>query len=122
MAKHNELGKAGEDEAVRFLEGKGYTILHRNWRSGRRELDIVARWQDDVLVVVEVKTRQDLRFGNPEEAVTNVKIRKIVAATDAYLRLFETDLPVRFDVITIVGKEAPFHIEHIEDAFYPPVW
>lgn len=42
MAKHNELGKEGETEAAEYLISKGYTIRHRNWRSGKRELDIVA--------------------------------------------------------------------------------
>ena len=51
MAAHNELGKEGEDEAVRYLETKGYRICHRNWRSGRKELDIVAEHQGELIVV-----------------------------------------------------------------------
>lgn len=121
MAEHNELGKEGEEAAAGYLTEKGYTIRHRNWRSGKKELDIVAQYRNE-LVVVEVKTRQHLQFGNPEDAVTNKKIRRIVASTDAYLKKFAIDLPVRFDIITLVGKEAPFAIEHIEDAFYPPIW
>ena len=49
MAAHNELGKEGEDEAVRYLEARGYRICHRNWRSGRKELDIVAEHQGELL-------------------------------------------------------------------------
>ena len=74
------------------------------------------------LVVAEVKTRCDDRFGDPEAAVDNRKIRRIVASTDAYLRLFEIDLPVRFDIVSVVGSEPPFRIEHIEEAFLPPIW
>lgn len=121
MAGHNKLGKAGEEEAARYLQGKGYAIRHRNWRSGKKELDIVAEYGNE-LVVVEVKTRKDLRFGNPEEAVTGRKIRHIVASTDAYLRKFTLDLPVRFDIITLVGEKAPYAIKHITDAFHPPIW
>ncbi len=121
MAEHNELGKEGEEAAVAFLEGKGYLIRHRNWRSGRKELDIVAEHSGE-LVVVEVKTRRSNDYGNPEDAVTITKIRRIVASTDAYLRKFAIDLPVRFDIITITGREAPFRIEHIEEAFFPPIW
>ena len=55
MAAHNELGKEGEEESVRFLMEKGYKIRHRNWRSGKYELDIVAQQQNE-LVIVEVKT------------------------------------------------------------------
>lgn len=121
MARHNELGKAGEEAAADYLTGKGYTIRHRNWRCGKKELDIVAQYGQE-LIVIEVKTRQETRFGNPEDAVTDKKIRRIVASTDAYLKKFALDLPVRFDIITLVGKEAPFTIEHIEDAFLPPIW
>lgn len=121
MALHNELGKEGEAAAVAYLTGKGYEIRHRNWHSGHRDLDIVAQ-KDGMLVIVEVKTRSDVRFGNPEEAVNNRKIRNIVASADAYIRKFSLDLPVRFDIITVIGTQPPFQIEHIEEAFFPPMW
>ncbi len=121
MSGHLTLGKAGEDLAVKHLQEKGYFILHRNWRSGHKELDIVAR-KDEELVVVEVKTRRNNLYGNPEDAIDDRKIRKIVTATDAYMNRYRVDLPVRFDIITIVGQEEPYQIEHIEDAFFPPIW
>jgi len=121
MAKHNILGKTGETIAADYLKGEGYTIRHCNWRSGHKELDIVAE-KDGELVVVEVKTRTSTQFGNPEDAVTDRKIRNIVASTDAYLRLFDIDLPVRFDVITVTGDNGQYHIEHIPEAFFSPVW
>lgn len=121
MASHNELGKEGENAAVEYLLEKEYEIRHRNWHSGHRDLDIVAQ-KDGELVIVEVKTRSDACFGQPEDAVDRRKIRSIVASTDAYVRKFAIDLPVRFDIITVVGNRPPFHIEHIEDAFSPPLW
>ena len=121
MSEHYDLGRKGEDEAVRYLENKGYYIMHRNWRSGKRELDIVARDGNEV-VFVEVKTRRNMNFGRPEEAVDNHKIRRIVASADAYVRKYAVDLPIRFDIITVVGAEPPFEIEHIPDAFLPPIW
>lgn len=121
MAIHNQLGKKGEEEAALYLERKGYHILHRNWHSGKKELDIVAEHHNE-LVVVEVKTRRNKLYGQPEEAVNNRKIRHIVSSTDAYVKKFAIDLPIRFDIITLVGEEAPFSIEHIEQAFYPPIW
>ena len=58
MAEHNDLGKWGEDEAALYLEDEGYTIIDRDWRLGRRDLDILAYTPDgNTLVVVEVKTR-----------------------------------------------------------------
>ena len=77
---------------------------------------------ENELIVVEVKTRSSTDFGNPEEAITDRKIRNIVSSTDAYLRKFCLDLPVRFDIITIVGSEEHFDIEHIREAFFPPIW
>ncbi len=121
MAAHNELGKEGEEEAAAYLEAHGYTILHRNWRSGRFELDIVAE-KDNELIVIEVKTRRNNEYGLPEEAVTSRKIRHIVSSTDSYLKKYAIDLPVRFDIITVVGTQPPFQIEHIEEAFFPPIW
>lgn len=120
MAEHNILGKEGEEEAVKYLSEQGYTIRHRNWRAGHKELDIVAM-QGNELIVVEVKTRCDTLFALPQEAVDERKIRRIVAATDAYLKKFAIDNPVRFDIITVVGKEGNFVIEHIKEAFYPPI-
>ena len=121
MAAHNELGKEGEEEAVRYLERLNYHILHRNWRCGRKELDIVAEHQGE-LVIVEVKTRRDKRFGMPEESISEAKIRRIVSSADAYVRKFHIDLPVRFDIISLTGMEKPLQVEHITDAFYPPIW
>ncbi len=121
MAKHNILGKAGEVHAAEYLRQQGYIIRHCNWRCGKKDLDIVAE-KDNELVIVEVKTRSSTAFGNPEEAITNQKIRNIVSSTDAYLRKYCIDLPVRFDVITVIGSEGNFTIEHIREAFFPPIW
>ena len=52
MAKHNELGKEGENAAAEYLMSKGYSIRHRNWHSGKRELDIVAQKDGELIVVV----------------------------------------------------------------------
>lgn len=121
MAIHNELGKEGEQEALRYLEKQGYRIRHHNWRSGRKELDIVAEDQNE-LVIIEVKTRRNNQFGNPEGSINEKKIRRIVASADAYVRKFAIDIHVRFDIISLTGEKTPWEIEHIKDAFYPPVW
>ena len=84
MAKHNELGKAGENAAVTYLEQQGYIIRDRNWRKGHFELDIVAT-QKQELIVVEVKTRSNTQFAEPEDAVDIPKIKRTVRATDTYM-------------------------------------
>ncbi|WP_300724542.1 YraN family protein [uncultured Bacteroides sp.] len=121
MADHNTLGKEGEDAAVNYLLQEGYQIRHRNWRFRRKELDIVAE-KDGELIVIEVKTRRNEEFGSPEDAINARKIRNIISSTDAYLKKFQLDLPVRFDIITLVGEQPPFKIEHIKEAFLPPIW
>ena len=83
------------------------------------ELDIIAVKEDE-LIVVEVKTRSEDFLLSPEDAVDTKKIRRIVAAADAYVRYFNIDLPVRFDIVTLIKKETGFLIDHIEDAFYAP--
>jgi putative endonuclease len=120
MAQHNDLGKEGEQAAANYLVKKGYTILHRNWFFEKYELDIVAE-KDGWLVVVEVKSRSTETFEHPEDAITNAKIRRIVLATDAYIRQFDIDKPTRFDVISAIPTHNGYRIDHIEDAFVSPV-
>lgn len=119
MAEQNDLGKDGEARARDYLIRQGYTILHTNWRWHHYELDIVAMKEGE-LIVVEVKTRSEDYLLSPEEAVDNKKIRRIVAAADAYVRYFNLEMPVRFDIITLVKGKEGFQIEHIDDAFYAP--
>ena len=117
MAEHYDFGRDSEERAVEFLAAKGYRILHRNWRMGRYELDIVAATQTE-LVVVEVKARSTNFFEEPVNAVTKAKQKRIVAATDVYVNQFNVQLPVRFDVIGIVGKQ-PGELRHVANAFIP---
>lgn len=119
MAIRNETGKEGEAVARAFLEKRAYRIIHTNWHWHHYELDIVAE-KGGELIVVEVKTRANDFLLAPEEAVDAAKIRRIVAAADAYIRYFNLDLPVRFDIIAVVKKGETFEIDHIEDAFYAP--
>lgn len=121
MATHNKLGNEGETAAATYLEKNGYRILHRNWRKNHLELDIVAE-KDEHLIVIEVKTRRNTEYIEPQEAVNWQKMRRIVVAADAYIKHFGIDAPVRFDIVTMVGTAGKFQIEHIKDAFYPPMF
>ena len=120
MAEKNETGKQGELVARQYLESNGYEVLQTNWRFHRFELDIIAT-NNGELVIVEVKTRSDKYLMAPETAVDRNKIRRIVAASDAYARKHGVSLPVRFDVLCLIKKGHSFEIEHIEDAFFAPV-
>ena len=98
-------GRAGEDEAARFLEGRGLTIVARNVRAGGGEIDLVA---DDgrAVVFVEVKWRRDSSRGAPAEAVTPVKRRRLLSAARAWLAENPAagSRDVRFDVVAIEGE------------------
>jgi putative endonuclease len=117
----DELGKKGEEIAREHLIFSGYRILDVNWRFGHKEIDVVAR-QGEEIVVVEVKTRLENYTVEPWEAVTTAKIRNIVEVADAWLRIHQVDLETRFDVISVVIKKDGSHLlEHFEGAFIPPV-
>ena len=120
MIDPHELGKLGEDIAINYLTDKGYKILERNWRSGHKEIDIIALI-DETLVIVEVKTRKSDDYGEPDIAVGRDKQRMLIYAADAYVRYRNLDVEVRFDVVSIVITDHGQRIEHIEDAFYPVV-
>ena len=116
MATHNELGKKGEELAVEFLQKNGYTILERNWRFKKAEVDIIAQ-KNDVLAVVEVKTRSNNYFGDPQDFVNPKKIKLLVEAIHEYVTSRNLDVEVRFDIIAILKNQYRFDIEHLEDAF-----
>jgi putative endonuclease len=118
MADHNQVGHKGETLAVQLLRKKGYSILAENWRSGRNELDVVAQIGDTV-AFVEVKTRSTAYFGDPSEAVSIAKQKRIIQAANDYMEQHELDLEARFDVISIVTAQTEQTIDHMEDAFYP---
>mgnify|MGYP000314117519 FL=1 len=117
MAEHNELGKLGEQKAVKFLQDKGYTILETNWTFQKAEIDILAQ-KEDTLAVVEVKTRSSLEFGLPQDFVNPKKIQLLVKAVDAFVNKRNIDLNVRFDIIAIHKNDKTFVIEHLIDAFF----
>ncbi len=117
MAEHNELGKKGEELAIAYLKKKGYKIRDINYRYLKAEIDIVAQ-KEDVLAIVEVKTRSTRDFGLPQDFVSNKKIKLLVMATDHYVVSKDLDVNVRFDIIAIINDNGKFEIEHLEDAFY----
>jgi putative endonuclease len=118
MNESQSLGQKGENEAALYLEKKGYRIRHRNWKSGKLELDIVAE-NSDYIVFVEVKTRTEEFIIQPGDIVNNQKQKSILFAADGYIKRYNLDVESRFDIITVVSKNNSFEIEHIEAAFYP---
>jgi putative endonuclease len=118
MATHNELGTLGEKLATQFLLREGYTILERNWRFQKAELDIIAQKTEDTIVFVEVKTRNSAFFGDPQSFVTPSKIKLLVKAANEYLIRNELQCEARFDIIAVLKNSKEERIEHFENAFY----
>lgn len=119
MATHNELGALGEQIAVDYLIERGYQIIERNWSNGHKEIDIVAK-DGDTIVIVEVKTRRSTYLVEPETAVDVFKQRNLIWAANSFVNRFQYDNDIRFDIISIViDRNNEKRIEHIEDAFYP---
>lgn len=117
MADHNELGKLGEEHAVAFLQSHGYTILETNWTFQKAEIDIIAK-KENILAVVEVKTRSSIDFGLPQDFVKPKKIQLLVKAINEYVISNDLEVEVRFDIIALHREGKGFKIEHLEDAFY----
>lgn len=115
---HLEIGQKGESIATRFLIQKGYEILKTRWTYKHKEIDIIAR-QNNILVVVEVKTRSNDKYAQPEEAVDHKKQRFLSEAVEAFIQDFTDFTEVRFDIIAIVLKQDEYTIHHIENAFEP---
>lgn len=122
MTPH-ELGRQSEALAATFLEGLGYTVLDRQYRFDRAEVDLVcyapwARGDGGEIVFVEVKARRGEQFGSPEEAVTDAKKRSLMKAAEAYLYERKLDgAPARFDVIAIAWKGDAPEVRHYPHAF-----
>ena len=115
-----ELGRIGEELAVELLVSKGYEILERNYHFSHGEIDIIAKDPNDGFTVfVEVKTRQNLEFGEPEYAITKTKQGQIRKMAELYLYDKEiTELDCRFDVVAVLYKEKIKSIvNHYENAF-----
>lgn len=119
MPHHLRLGRDGEFQALEYLKGNDYQILATNWRHGHKELDIVCK-KNNVIVVVEVKTRYGDYWEEPKEAVRRRKQRNTIEAADAYVYQHNYELEVQFDIISVIFYgDTTYKLEHIPDAFYP---
>lgn len=114
--KKEELGVWGEDQALSFLQQKGFQLIDRNIRFKRWEVDLILL-DGEELVIVEVKARCTAQIGEPWRAVTKSKQRQIINVADRYVQENQINRNVRFDIISIVHNQFQTSIEHIPDAF-----
>ena len=112
-----ELGKKGEELALRFLKKNGYQIIERNYVCKLGEIDIIAK-EKDTLAFVEVKTRTSTLFGPPELSVTPFKQMQLSKAALYFLKVKKLeDVKARFDVVAILLRKEREEIELIKNAF-----
>ena len=117
MMEKKELGKKGEEKALRFLKKKGYHIIEKNYVCKLGEMDIIAK-EKDTLVFVEVKTRTTIEFGPPQLAVNSSKQRQLSKVALNYLKEKQLEeVRARFDVVAILLEQKKEEIELIKDAF-----
>ena len=117
LNQKQQFGKESEAIAVSHLKKNGYRILERNYRSKLGEIDIIAK-DKGTLVFVEVKAKRSDRFGNPKEAVTLKKQRKISQVALYYLNdTNQNRSKARFDVVAISLMQDRPTVEIIKNAF-----
>lgn len=110
------LGHKGEEIAVDYLKKKGYTVLHRNYRTPLGEADIIAK-DKNIIVFIEVKARSSDAFGQPYEAVNHRKQEKLKKIALYYLKHHQIESPVRFDVVSIISRNGKAEVNHMPEAF-----
>lgn len=119
-AGHLRQGRAGEEVAVRFLSGLGYTILERNWHCRVGEVDVICL-DRGTLVFVEVRTRGANARTAPAQSVNRSKIAKLTRAASYFLSRSDWwERPCRFDVVAVVQTAQGYQLEHFPDAFLFP--
>ncbi|WP_460894656.1 YraN family protein [Rufibacter soli] len=117
MTHNTQMGQQGEKAAEDHFLSLGYVVLERNYRHKRAEVDLIVA-KDQVLVLVEVKTRSSYRYGFPEEAVSARKEELLHLAANHYLETKQWPHEIRFDVVSILWRAGKPEILHIEDAFH----
>lgn len=112
------FGQYAEMIAADYLAQKGFKVLAQNFRYKRFEIDLIVQ-KDQLMVFVEVKARKNNLFGHPEDFVTQKKIRALRAAAAHYLRIQNSQQPIRFDIIAVLGSRTHItEIVHLEDGCY----
>lgn len=114
MYKRHEIGKLGEDLACKYLQDKGYKVVERNFEAKQGEIDIIALDKSEV-VFIEVKTRSNVLYGKPAEAVNEIKQKHLVKTIEYYIysRHLEGEL-IRIDIIEIYLWKNKYRVNHIK--------
>lgn len=114
MYKRHEIGKLGEDLACRYLQNQGYKILERNFEARQGEIDIIALDKSEI-IFIEVKTRSNISYGKPVEAVNEIKQNHLIKTIEYYIysRHLENEF-IRIDIIEIYLWKNKYRVNHIK--------
>ncbi len=118
MTTHNQrLGLLGEEIAARWLTKKGWRIVYRRFKNGRRDIDLVAQ-REATVAFVEVKARKGSEFGDPVEAVHLRKQRELTKSAHVWIDRHGRDEELyRFDVVGVLVDGERVLVKHVENAF-----
>lgn len=115
-----KIGDGGEKMAKNYLINQGYEILHTNWRYKKYEIDLISKI-NNTIAFIEVKTRKNNIFGEPEIFVNKHKQKYLIDAAHQYLKEKNIELEARFDIIAIISCNGKESLTHLEAAFYPKI-
>ncbi|MBO7488625.1 MAG: YraN family protein [Bacteroidales bacterium] len=113
-----DLGRAGEDAALEWLQERGMTLLKRNWRCGHYELDLVMEYGDSIRIV-EVKSLRESDGFDPTVNMTPEKCRRLVRAARRFLAENPDCKEVFFEVVAVIFRNGTPQISYIPSAFLP---
>lgn len=118
VSNHLQVGNSGEELAEQFFMFRGFTVLEKNWRTGRLEVDLILK-EKNCLIFCEVKTRSGDFDTLPEDAVTSKKINNLIKAAGHYIEASGHDGPVRFDLVSVLLLPHGKRLFYMPDAFFP---
>jgi len=116
MAKHLMRGRQAENIAKQYFINYCYQIIHRNFRHGSSEIDLIVQ-KNSLLIFVEVKSKSALRYGEPEKNIRPAQIERIKTASEAFQMMTNWEKDIRFDTILLTFFPQAIKIEHFKDAF-----
>ncbi len=118
MSKNKDTGKQGEEIAIAHLLQNGFSIAEKNWRWKRKEADIIAI-RSNTIHLIEVKTRNQVACGFPEESISQTKINHLIELAEAYWQLHPTYSAIQIDVVAIILQKGKLHeLKVFEDVFF----
>lgn len=117
LFSRGEIGRRGEEEAILFLKNRGLFFREKNWRAGRKEVDIIME-DENIIHFIEVKTRSIPSLISPFESINKKKQKNILSAAASYLRINKIKKEVLFGVVSVeVLNGKIYNIEYFPDAF-----